>query len=70
MAVYGVCIIQVVNRADNSLVRMTLNGKGSQTVFRLEPEDAQQLVNAMLDDSFIRLRQRSKVEGNTMRLRD
>jgi len=70
VAVYGVCTIQAVNRADNSLVRMTLNGKGSQSVFWFELEDAQQLVNALLDDRFIRLRENSKVEGNTMRLRD
>jgi hypothetical protein len=39
-------------------------------VFWFEPEDAQQLINAVLEDSFGQLLQNTKVEGKVLRLRD
>ncbi len=62
--------IRALNGADGSAVRMTLNGAGSDSVFWFEPKDAEQLINTMLDDSFARLFQSTKVEGTVLRLRD
>ena len=45
-------VIRVFNHADGSVVRMTLNGSGSDSVWWFEPKDAQQLVNDVLNDSF------------------
>jgi hypothetical protein len=62
--------MHALNHADGSTVRMTLNGAGSDSVFWFEPEDAQQLINAVLEDSFGQLLQNTKVEGKVLRLRD
>ncbi|MBI3355829.1 MAG: hypothetical protein HY038_03495 [Nitrospirae bacterium] len=63
-------VIRAVNHADDSVVRMTLNGAGSDSVFWFEPEDAQLLVNEILNDSFNRLLQNTRVEGKVLRLRE
>lgn len=63
-------IIRAVNHADGSVVRMTLNGAGSDSVFWFEPEDAQRLVNEVLNDSFAQLTQSTRVEGKVLRLRE
>lgn len=63
-------VIRALNHADGSVVRMTLNGAGSDSVFWFEPEDAQQLVNDVLNDSFDRLLQSTRVEGKAVRLRE
>lgn len=63
-------VIRALNQADGSLVRMTLNGTGSDSVFWFASEDAQQLANDVLNDSFDRLLQSSKIEGKVLRLRD
>ena len=63
-------VIRALNHADGSVVRMTLNGAGSDSVFWFEPEDAQQLVNEVLNDSFSQLVQSTRVEGKVLRLRN
>ena len=63
-------VIRALNQADGSLVRMTLNGTGSDSVFWFAPEDAQQLANDVLNESFDRLLQSSRIEGKALRLRD
>lgn len=63
-------VIRALNQADGSLIRMTLNGTGSDSVFWFAPGDAQQLANDVLNDSFDRLLQSSRIEGNVLRLRD
>ena len=62
--------IRAFNSADGSTVRMTLNGAGSNSVFWYEPKDAEQLISAVLSDSFSRLLQSTRVEGKMLRLRD
>jgi len=62
-------VIRALNRADGSVVRMTLNGAGSDSVFWFAPEDAQRLLNDVLNDTFTQLRHSSRVEGNVVRLR-
>lgn len=61
--------IRALNHADGSVVRMTLNGSGSDNVWWFAPEDAQQLVNDVLNDSFNQLLHSTKVEGHVVRLR-
>jgi len=61
--------IQAKNTADDSVVRMTLNGEGSQSVFWFEPEDAQSLLNVILTDSLEKLLTTTKVENNVLRLK-
>jgi len=62
-------VIRALNRADGSVVRMTLNGAGSDSVFWFAQEDAQRLLNDVLNDTFTQLRHSSRVEGNVVRLR-
>jgi hypothetical protein len=61
--------IQAKNTADGSVVRMTLNGEGSQTVFWFEPDDAQSLMSDILTDSLEKLLTNTKVENNLLRLK-
>lgn len=55
-------VIEATNKADGSIVRMTLNGDGVEKVFWFEPEDAQQLVSEVLAESLDKLVQNTKVE--------
>lgn len=61
--------LQAVNVADESTVRMTLNGSGADDVFWFDPEDAQALVNGVLTDSFSKLVQDTKIENTSLRLK-
>lgn len=63
-------VIRVLNHADGNVVRMTLKGSGSDSVWWFEPEDAQQLVNDVLNDSFNQLLHSTRVEGKVVRLRE
>jgi hypothetical protein len=63
-------VLRALNHTDGSVVRMTLNGAGSDSVFWFEPEDAQRLVNDVLNDSFAQLIQGTRVEGKMLRLRE
>ena len=63
-------VIRALNHADGSVVRMTLNGAGLDSVFWFEPEDAQRLVNEVLNDSFAQLIQSTRIEGKVLRLRE
>jgi hypothetical protein len=63
-------VIRALNLADGSVVRMTLNGSGSDSVWWFEPEDAQQLVNDVLNDSFNQLLHSTRVEGKVVRFRE
>ena len=63
-------VIRALNHTDGSVVRMTLNGTGSDSLFWFEPEDAQRLVNEVLNDSFAQLIQSTRVEGKVLRLRE
>jgi hypothetical protein len=61
--------IQATNNADGSVVRMTLNGAGSEDVFWFDPEDVQTVLNEVLDDSFAKLMQDTTVVNRTLRLK-
>ncbi len=62
-------VLQAKNAADDSQVRMTVNGTGSDRVFWFAPEDAETLVNEVLTDAFAKLIQDTTVEHKTLRLR-
>jgi hypothetical protein len=62
--------IQATNAADGSVVRMVLNGSGSEDVFWFEPEDVQGVVNDVLSDSFGKLLQDTTIVNRTLRLRN
>jgi hypothetical protein len=61
--------IQATNMADGSVIRMTLNGTGSEDVFWFDPEDMQDVVNEVLTDSFGKLIQDTTVENKQLRLK-
>lgn len=61
--------IQAKNKADDSVVRTTLSGEGSQSVFWFDSEDAERLINDILTDSLEKLLTTTKVENNVLRLK-
>lgn len=62
-------VVEAVNAADGSKVRMTLNGAGAQTVFWFDPEDAQALLGETVSESLEKLIANTKVENNMLRLK-
>ena len=62
--------VQAQNAADGSLIRMTLNGSGSDDEFWFDTEDVEALVNDILTDSFGKLIQDTVVESNLLRLKN
>lgn len=62
-------VVLAKNKADGSTVRRVLEGSRSRTVFWFEPEDVQELVNAMVTDSLNRLLENISVEGKSWRLK-
>lgn len=62
--------VQAQNAADGSLIRMTLNGSGSDDEFWFDTEDVEGLVNDILTDSFGKLIQDTVVESNLLRLKN
>ncbi|MBI5410600.1 MAG: hypothetical protein HZA21_01260 [Nitrospirae bacterium] len=62
-------VVEGTNKADGSIVRMTLNGDGTQKVFWFDPEDAQELASEVLSDSLEKLLANTKVENNLLRLK-
>ncbi len=61
--------IQAKNSPDDSIVRMTLNGAGSENVFWFDPEDLEEVVNEVLTDSFGKLVQDTTVVNRMLRLK-
>ncbi|MBI3806510.1 MAG: hypothetical protein HY281_03200 [Nitrospirae bacterium] len=62
-------IVQALNKADGSLIRMTINGDGRQRVFWFEPEDAQELAGEVLSNSLEKFVLNTKLEKNLLRLK-
>jgi hypothetical protein len=61
--------IQAKNSSDDSIVRMTLNGAGSENVFWFDPEDLEEVVNEVLADSFGKLVQDTTLVNRMLRLK-
>jgi hypothetical protein len=62
-------LVQGVNAADGSTVRLTLNGAGSQSVFWFEPEDVQTLLRDVIAESLEKLAADTEAEGRVLRLK-
>jgi hypothetical protein len=61
--------VQARNTSDESQVRMILSGSGSDRVFWFVSDDAQALLNDILNESFDKLMRDVKVEQRMLRLR-
>jgi hypothetical protein len=61
--------VEGLNTSDESKVRMTLNGSGSDSVFWYDPKDAQKLMNEVLTESFEKLVVDTKFEDQSLRLK-
>lgn len=62
-------VAEAVNAADGSKIRMTLTGKGAQTVFWFDPEDAQALLGETVSKNLDELIANIRVEGALLRLK-
>lgn len=60
--------IQAKNSSDDSIVRMTLNGAGSEDVFWFDREDLEEVLNEVLADSFSKLVQDTTAVNQMLRL--
>lgn len=60
--------IQAKNLSDDSIVRMTLTGSGSEDVLWFDREDLEEVLNQVLSDSFSKLVQDTTVVNRTLRL--
>jgi uncharacterized lipoprotein YajG len=60
--------IRANNSSDGSIVRMTLDGAGSEDVFWFDPEDVAAVLNDVLADNFNKLVQDTKIENKALRL--
>lgn len=60
--------IQAKNVSDDSIVRMTLNGAGSEDVFWFDRKDMEEVLNEVLADSFSKLVQDTTVVNRMLRL--
>ncbi|MEP6887644.1 MAG: hypothetical protein ABI945_04900 [Nitrospirales bacterium] len=69
MAAKSKIAVQAQNTADDSNVRMTLNGAGSQNVFWFDAEDAEKLLNDVLAESMEKLTTDTKFERKMLRLK-
>lgn len=61
--------VQARNAGDESQVRMTVSSAGSDRVFWFTPDDAQTLLNDILNESFDKLLRDVKVEQRMIRLK-
>lgn len=60
--------VQARNVSDDSIVRMTLNGTGSEDVFWFDREDIEEVINEVMADSFSKLVQDTTVVNRMLRL--
>lgn len=61
--------VRVANHNDESTIQERLLGSGSDEVFWFEPEDAQQLVNEVLERNIEKFLADTKIEGKVVKLR-
>lgn len=61
-------MVQGANRSNGSKVRMTLTGTGENSVFWFSQDDAQELVNDVLSESFSKLATQTKFENGALKL--
>ena len=62
-------MVQGSNRSDGSKIRMTLTGNGEHSVFWFNQDDAQELVNDVLVESFSKLSSQTSLENGGLKLK-
>jgi hypothetical protein len=69
IAAKNTMMVRVANHGDESSIQERLLGSGSDEVFWFEPEDAQQLVNEVLEKNIEKFIADTKVDGRAVRLK-
>jgi len=69
IAAKNTMMVRVANHTDESAVQERVLGNGSDEVFWFDPEDAQQLVNEVLEKNIEKFLADTKVDGQALRLR-
>jgi hypothetical protein len=62
-------MVRVANHGDGSSIQERVLGSGSDQVFWFDPEDAQQLVNEVLERNIEKFIADTKVDGKTVKLK-
>ncbi|HSC57502.1 MAG TPA: hypothetical protein VLC51_09875 [Nitrospira sp.] len=69
IAAKNTMMVRVANHSDESTIQERVLGSGSDEVFWFDPEDAQQLINEVLEKNIEKFVADTRVEGKTVRLR-
>ena len=69
IAAKNTMMVRVANHSDESTIQERVLGSGSDEVFWFDPEDAQQLINEVLEKNIEKFIADTRVEGKTVRLR-
>jgi hypothetical protein len=69
LAAKNTMMVRVANQADESTIQERLLGSGTDQVFWFDAEDAQQLVNEVLDKNIEKFISDTKAEGKTVKLK-
>lgn len=69
IAAKNTMMVRVANHSDESAIQERVLGSGSDEVFWFDPEDAQQLINEVLEKNIEKFVADTRVEGKTVRLR-
>jgi hypothetical protein len=69
IAAKNTMMVRVANHTDESSIQERVLGSGSDEVFWFDPEDAQQLVNEVLEKNIEKFLADTKVDGQALRLR-
>ncbi len=69
IATKNTMIVRVANHGDQSSIQERVLGSGSDEVFWFDPEDAQQLVNEVVDKNIEKFIADTKVDGRAVRLK-
>jgi hypothetical protein len=67
LAAKNTMTLRVVNHGDESTIQERLEGSGSDEVFWFDPEDAQQLVNEVVERNIEKFLADTRVDGKTVK---
>ena len=69
IAAKNTMMVRVANHSDESTIQERVLGSGTDEIFWFDPEDAQQLVNEVLEKNIEKFIADTRVDGRTVRLR-
>ena len=69
IAAKNTMMVRVSNHGDESTVQERVQGSGTDEVFWFEPEDAEQLVNEVVEKNIEKFLADTRVEGKTVKLK-